>query len=302
MKLTEYEPKCLERHTGIWAIEPMYLKQTMDAIEAGHIKAKDVPTHLVNPRDPSDIDGQLVYDESIMVIPIMGATQKGASKYGGTSTVAVRQLLRMAQRMESVEAVLLHMDTPGGNVFGLDDLAQEIQATSAAGKPVFVQADDQLASAGVWIASVADSVSVNRSIMFGSIGAFTVLRDFSEAAEKDGVKVHVISTGELKGGADGAPITDAELAEVQKQVDLIGKQFVEVIVAGRNIDRATVEAVADGRMMTASEALELGLVDKIQSLDDTMAEIAAMVDSRREQAQARTRNAQAKIRMAKNRG
>jgi signal peptide peptidase SppA len=272
----------------------------MDQIGAGAITAKEKPRDIlaldIQEEGYSPIGAHTAGD--IRVIPIQGAMMKQFSKYGGTSYMAIRQELRGSARSSSIKGIMLLMDTPGGNVSGLDDLALDITMAANA-KPLMAHIDDCCCSAGVWLSSQAPIVAANRSAMVGSIGVFTVLEDTSAAAEADGVKVIKVSSTPAKGeGTPGLPITEDYIAEVQRQVDEINGMFLAAISKGRGLAASALGSVADGRTFNAQVAKDSGLIDRIQSFDESMAQLTEIVRKAEATAQDRSRAASAKIKIA----
>jgi signal peptide peptidase SppA len=175
-----------------------------------------------------------------------------------TSTLEVRELVEAADADESVTEIHLMIDSPGGSVSGVSELAD---AVAAASKPVKAFVTGSAASAAYWVASQADSITAGKTSQVGSIGTVLVLHDTSAAAEAEGVKVHVISSHELKGiGVDGAPLTDTQRAEVQRMIDSLTAVFVDAVASGRGVDRKTAEAWATGQVWIGAEAQARGLV------------------------------------------
>jgi signal peptide peptidase SppA len=144
-------------------------------------------------------------------------------------------------------------------------------------KPVAAFLDDLAASAAYWIASAAQRVTANASALVGNIGAYTVLTDMSGMAEREGVKVTVVSTGPFKGaGVPGTEITPPMVQETQRLVDQFGAIFFDAVKRGRRMTNAQLTAVTDGRIWMAAEAQALGLIDGIQSFDEALAEAATL--------------------------
>lgn len=294
MLIKDYQPKCLERHMGMWAIETGWLSEMIYSVEHGLIEMRNE-----SELEDYGIGAKSVYDGKVRIIPVMGAIFKGFSKYGGTSSIAVRREIKQAVQDSNTDAIVLHMETPGGVVSGIDELAQEVNRATAT-KPVLVHADDLLASAGVWVASQATSIAANRAAEVGSIGTITTLIDSSEAAESEGIKVHVITTADFKGtGVPGAPITDEQLAEVRRRVEAKNAMFMDAVMSGRNMNGEQLSRVNDGRLFGANEAIGLGLIDKVQSFEETIADALAIVQENERKAQSRTMNARSLIRKIK---
>lgn len=182
----------------------------------------------------------------------------------------------------SVKSILLAIDSPGGQVSGVHDAADKI-ASSA--KPVRAHVQTLGASAAYWLASQADRVTASRGAQVGSIGAYMAVVDLSGAAEKEGVKVHVISSGPFKGaGVPGAPINADQLAEMQGRINAIRDEFVADIAKGRGESPTRINESADGRVYSSVESVSRGLIDSLASdpveqmnKAETMKDIAALL-------------------------
>lgn len=216
--------------------------------------------------------------DNVAVIPLMGPMVKYGSwiarDLGMTSTTAVRAALQAAVADQGVDTILLHMDTPGGTVAGLPELGDAIAAANKL-KPVVVQVDDMAASAGYYAAAQASAIYAGRLGMVGSIGVRMMLYDYSQEFEQMGIEAIPIDTGEFKSaGAVGTKITDAQRADFQRIVDGYFADFKATVRKGRGMTEKQFSAVADGRMFFAGEAMELGLIDGVQTLEQTLAKLS----------------------------
>lgn len=268
-----HTPECFAGHMGPWAIEPNYLHQALAAIRSGlwRPRAEGPPAIPGAPMMPKeDKPTGNVYaltEEGVGVVPLHGPMMKMRSKFGGVSTVDARHTIRQLAQDPKVGAILLHIDSPGGQVAGTKELADDISAAGAM-KPVHAFIEDMGGSAAYWIASQAKSITVNAMAMVGSLGTYMTLADTSKAAEMEGVKVHLISTGGLKGAlSPGLPITDEALAHVRALVDGQDQHFRAAVRAGRGMDPKALEAAWTGETWLATEAKRMGLVDRIESYD-----------------------------------
>jgi len=260
----EDTPECFAAHMGEWAIDPTYLAQALAAIKAGTAPMID-PKAVVR-----DDVGYKTISNGVAAINIHGPLMKGVSKFGGTSTVLTRKAIRQATQDDDIDTIVLHVDSPGGRVAGTMELAAEVRRAAAV-KTVHAHIDDLGASAAYWSISGATTITANQMAQVGSIGTIAVLYDSSERMEKEGIKVHVISTGAFKGsGTPGTEITKADIAEFQKKVDEYNEFFLKGVSDGRKIPIEQVEQVADGRVYIASEARSLGLIDEIMSYEDAV--------------------------------
>ncbi len=212
--------------------------------------------------------------KSVALIKLTGLLMKSQSSMGGTSTIQVRRDVRNAANDPNVGAILLAIDSPGGSVAGTDDLAKEIKAAGSR-KPVWSHIDDLGASAAYWAASQTARITVNSpTALVGSIGTYQVIYDHSGAADKAGVKALVFATGALKGlGTPGSKVTDEQVAHVQALVDSVQRTFDEAVQKGRGLSSEQLAAVRHGGAMTATQAMKLKLVDAIQPLGKTLADL-----------------------------
>lgn len=274
--------KLVDQYFGLWAIEPQRFQGLVEHVRSinlvAHIQAnRDTFQAMGEPQAAADRKPYQLTREGVAIVSIDGPMQKYASSFSGaTSTVRVRQQVAAAMRDEDVAAILLTIDSPGGTVAGTQDLADAINQAKQR-KPVWALVEDMAASAAYWVASQADKVFANQpTAMVGSIGTFAVLTDLSMAAEKLGAKVHVVRAGQFKGaGVPGTAIEEDHLAEWQRLVNAMNAEFLNGVAAGRSMSAADVQAVADGRVHPANEAVGMRLIDGVQSFDQTLAELTS---------------------------
>lgn len=205
----------------------------------------------------------------VATIPIKGVILKSVPwifdwlGVEATSTDSAKRQLAEAIGSNDVSAIRLHVDSPGGTVDGVQELADAVRAARAQ-KPVTADVENMAASAAYWIASQASSIKANRAAEIGSIGVYTVVDDFSRAYENEGIKTNVVSSAPLKGaGVEGAPVTAEQIADVQRVIDGFAALFVDAVAAGRS-GRMTHEQVKDhatGQTWLADEAMAAGLID-----------------------------------------
>ena len=219
------------------------------------------------------------------VINVEGAIVGGRSlDFFGATTGADRLLtdLRKAAEDPDIRAVVVRMNTPGGSAAASEELGQEIRNLRDRGKPVVVSMADMAASGGYWVACYADRIVASPGSMTGSIGVIFQHANLSELYEKLGIEFETITSGAFKDmGSSDRPLTDDERRIMQAMLDDIFDQFVAVVAEGRDMSTEEVLEVADGRIFTGRQALELGLVDQLGSYHDALdlaAELAGLVD------------------------
>lgn len=278
LELIANNPACAEQHFGAWMVEPRWFLEKIAAINQGLV----VPNQAAA---KSKDDGDLyVMDGDVAVLPIHGSISKGRSSFGGTSSIEARATIRDLAADPDVAAIMLHVDSPGGTAAGTAELADDIFAASKR-KPVHAHASDLMASAAAFAGLQASRVTVNASGEVGSFGTVARLTDISEAVAKQGIKVHVASTGPYKGAfSPGAPITEDHLAYAKELIDSMNQPFVEGVRRGRaNMTKGAVRDLfygqEGGKVWPAKRALELGIVDAVESFDQAMATLQAEVRS-----------------------
>lgn len=264
--------RCFQNHMGVWLMNPLWMTQAVSAIRSGMYQAS-------SPKAVAEDQAFHLVDGNIAIIPLHGPLMKGWSKYGGTSTIEARQQIRNAVTDQRVKAILLDIESPGGHVSGTQELASDILAARST-KPVFAQITDLGASAAYWAASQAESIFANQTAEVGSIGTMAIVEDTSKLYEMAGVKVHVVSTGEHKGAfADGTPVTPAMIEDLQKTINGLNQFFLSAVQSGRRIEQDALGAIADGRAFLAHEAMSLGLIDGIQTIEQTIETIRSRLSS-----------------------
>ncbi|MCR4333087.1 MAG: S49 family peptidase [Sulfuricaulis sp.] len=281
-----FDPRCAAMHTGLWLADLTWLQSQVDLYHAG----------LLRPGLGATDKGlvQALYavdDDGIAHLSLNGSIMKGQSKFGGTSSVLTRQALRTARADPDVFGAMMAVDSPGGTVAGIDELASEIRAFDQV-KPLHVHAEGMMASAALWAGVQGRRVTASRMTDVGSIGVVGVVEDTSAANEKAGRRVYVMTnTGAtLKAaGTEGTQITAEHLAYFQGRVDDIAEQFKAEIMNRRQMGAVAYRSVASGRTWAAPEAKTLGLIDAVETRDQAMSALRAEVMRGRTDAAKRAR-------------
>jgi len=175
----------------------------------------------------------------------------------------LREQIAEAVDNKEVDSIVLHVDSPGGTVAGVSESAEAIAVANKT-KTVSAYIEDLGASGAYYLASQAGTISANPNAEVGSIGVYTVYGDYSKMAEDEGVKIHVIRSGEHKGmGVIGAPITDEQIEAVQEVVNAMAGNFISAVSAGRKMQPDNVKKIATGRVWIAKDAKKIGLIDSV---------------------------------------
>jgi protease-4 len=178
-----------------------------------------------------------------------------------------------AMERDDNRGLMLFVNSPGGGVYESDELYLKIREyQTATQRPVYVYMASMAASGGYYISAPADMIYANRNCWTGSIGVtMGTFYDISGLLEKYGVKAVTITAGRNKAmGSTTEPMTAEQLRIFQSLVDEAYTQFVTIVAEGRNLKIDEVRALADGRIYTASQARDLGLVDEIGSFEDAV--------------------------------
>ena len=217
---------------------------------------------------------------SVEVIPLSGMiTPRGgliAMLFGIESGLeALRSRLRGAVADPNVASIVLAVDSPGGLIDLVPETAREIAAANAV-KPITAVASTEAASAAYWLASQASELVVTPSGSVGSIGVFLLHADFSRAYEQEGIKPTLIKAGKHKADPNRfEPLSDSGREYLQGTVDELYGMFVGAVASGRGVSEDAVrEGFGEGRMALAAEAVELGMADRVATLEEVVAELA----------------------------
>lgn len=213
----------------------------------------------------------------IAVLPLYGVvTQRGnmvddVSGPGSVSTQLFAAALRDAIADPAVGSILIDIDSPGGSVYGVAELADEIAAARSQ-KPVVAIANSLAASAAYWIGAQASELYVTPGGEVGSIGVWQAHFDYSEAMSRDGVKPTLISAGKFKvEGNPYAPLDDEARSFLQSRTDDYYAAFTKAVAKGRGVAISQVrEGMGQGRVLGADAALAENMVDGISTFSDVL--------------------------------
>jgi protease-4 len=187
--------------------------------------------------------------------------------------------LERHQDNQSIKAVVVRVNSPGGGVAAAQEIHEELNKTrSRYGKPVVVSMGSLAASGGYYIACASDRIFANPGTITGSIGVIVQLANISQLLQKVGIRSVVIKSGEHKDmGSMTKEISPEDQRIFQGVLDDAHDQFIEAVVKGRKLDQARVREIADGRIFTGRQAMGLGLVDEMGDLADAISFAAQMV-------------------------
>ena len=268
--------------SSAWAIQPEYLSSMLADIERlgqGGATAEHATEALKAATEIEAARRQQIAASTggaVVVLPLYGViTQRSnwmSYYFGGTTTESFAMQFRQALADPNVTAIVIDVDSPGGSVAGVDELASEIY--SARGKKTIVAISNTLnASAAYYISSQASELWVSPSSLTGSIGVYNTHIDQSKALETYGIKVTLISAGKFKTeGNSYEPFTEEAQAAAQVLVSGYYTAFVKAVARGRGVKMADVTSgFAEGRVVMAAQAVDFNMADKVGTLDGILA-------------------------------
>jgi protease-4 len=193
----------------------------------------------------------------------------------------VEKLIKL-RKNEKVKAIVLRIDSPGGGVGPAQEIFAEVKKARKE-KKVLVSMGSVAASGGYYIACGADKILANPGSITGSIGVIVESLNVEELLRKLGLRSMVVKSGKHKDlGSPLRPMTTEERKLLQGVIDSVHEQFIRAVAEGRNLPLEKVRELADGRIFSGEQAQELGLVDELGNLEDTLAMAATLAGIRGE--------------------
>lgn len=221
--------------------------------------------------------GEFSSKNKIAIVYAQGEIGSGEGDVTTVGELSMRRALQDARKDEHTKAIVLRIDSPGGNALTSDLIWREIEVTKKV-KPVIVSMGNVAASGGYYIACNANRIFAENNTITGSIGVFGLLPNFTSLTTKMGINSEQVSTN--PNAADYSvfkPLADNYRFIAQEGVEKIYTTFVNRVAAGRKMTFEQVDAIAQGRVWSGSEALKIGLVDQIGGLDDALDYAAELV-------------------------
>jgi signal peptide peptidase SppA len=309
-------------YNSVWAILPAKLQVILEVLQyraaGGAYSADEVRARVGARREQPQpylvaIDGALVAAAgqggqrsggAIQVLPLFGMIAHRIDMMmessGGTSTERFTQQFRQAMSDPQVGAIVIDVDSPGGTVDGVPELADEIYRARGT-KPIVAVADGMAASAAYHIASSASELLVSPSGEVGAIGVWSAHQDASGFYANEGIKTTLISAGKYKTALNPyEPLRAEAQALLQARVDAFYGMFVKAVARNRGVSADTVRnGFGEGFVVGAGEAVRQGMADHVGTLDDAITRASKLM---RQAGSARSASAEAeralRLRMA----
>lgn len=231
--------------------------------------------NLLDTLKESSLSFNLPMEDFIGVVNVEGTIMStSTSPLFATATYNHQRTLDLIDALmksENNKGILLNVDSPGGGVYESDELYLKLKEYKEVTKrPIWTYMKSQACSGGYYIAMASDKVIANRNTWTGSIGVIIGLSNYKELLDKIGVKSIYITSGDNKAmGAAGIDMTKEQEQILQSLVDESYEQFVGIVAEGRSMSVGEVKPIADGRIYSALQALDLNLIDEVDTYEDT---------------------------------
>ena len=210
-------------------------------------------------------------NDRIAIVYAVGEIVPGEGNDQQIGSEKISREIRTVREDEKVKAVVLRVNSPGGSALASDVIWREVVLTKAV-KPIIVSMGDLAASGGYYISAAADSIFAQPNTITGSIGVFGIIPNFQRFFnDKLGITFDVVKTAEFADlGAFDRPLTAQEQSIIQRSVNKIYYTFTQNVADGRKKERSYIDSIGQGRVWTGSQAIELGLVDRIGGIEDAI--------------------------------
>lgn len=218
-----------------------------------------------------DVKANISAKDRVAIIYANGEIVSGEGSDKQIGSEKISRAIRKVREDKKVKAVVLRVNSPGGSALASDVIWREVKLTKEV-KPIIVSMGDVAASGGYYIACAADSIFAQPNTITGSIGVFGIIPNLQNFFNnKLGITFDGVKTAQYADlGNLSRPLNADERNIIQQQVNQIYFTFTKKVAEGRNKDRTYIDSIGQGRVWTGSQALELGLVDRLGSIDDAI--------------------------------
>ena len=210
----------------------------------------------------------------IGLVSIAGTILDGSQPRGSAGGENISAMIKEARNEKNLKALVLRVNTPGGSAFASEIIREQVLAIKDRGIPIVVSMGGLAASGGYWISADSDYIFAHESSVTGSIGVAAILFDAQETIKKIGLNEDGVSNSPFAGSLNNGVLLSSPSEEVvdliQGNVDRLYNDFIEIVVNGRGISIEEANLIAKGRVWSGIDALEVGLIDQIGSLDDAI--------------------------------
>src|SRR6185295_7612270 len=245
-----------------------YMKNQLHIGEKDKINFVSLENYMQVPGKKTEVS---IDDDKIALLIAQGDIVDGKGDDDNIGSKKYVDLLRKLREDDKVKAIVFRVNSPGGSALASDVIAREV-ALTAKKKPVVVSMGDYAASGGYYISAFATKIVAQPNTLTGSIGVFGILPNMQKLFEdKLGLNFDNVETGKYSDfGVPTRPLREDERKIIQDEVDTIYLEFRTTVAEGRKIDRDKVDTIAQGRVWTGTQGLQLGLVDTLGGIDEAI--------------------------------
>ncbi|MCY7294018.1 signal peptide peptidase SppA [Alteromonas sp. a30] len=231
--------------------------------------------YLKSVKSPFNLNKQ---SQNIGIVVAKGTIFGGNQKPGTIGGDSTARLLRKARLDDSINAVVLHVDSPGGSAFASEVIRQEIELLKEANKPVVAMMSSLAASGGYWISASADQIWASPSTITGSIGIFGMFLTYEDSLKYLGIQTDGIGTTDFVGLSPSRTL-NPDIADVfQRSTERGYEKFISLVAKERDMTKERVDEIAQGRVWIGEKAKEIGLVDELGTLDEAITSAAQLAN------------------------
>ena len=264
------EKSLVDKVTSRQQMEQMLITSAGENEEGDGYNGVGIRSYLANVRARPSLE-----NNKVAVIVAAGSIVDGRQPDGSIGSESMLELLRQVQEDENVKALVIRVDSGGGSAFASEIIRSEIIALRAKKIPIYISMGTVAASGGYWIATAGDKIWAQPTTITGSIGVFGAFPTLENTLQKIGINTDGVGTTELSGTMRlDRPLSDKASRVVQLGVDSIYQRFITLVADARKQNVSAINEVAQGHVWTGSKAKELGLVDELGTLSDTITAIA----------------------------
>ncbi|CAK9885152.1 MAG: Protease 4 [Candidatus Erwinia impunctatus] len=222
----------------------------------------DYPLHSASEKSAAEAN--------IAVIMVNGAIMDGEEKQGNVGADTTAQEIRQARLSPKIKAIILRVNSPGGSVIASEIIREELMAAKESGKPVVVSMGGMAASGGYWVSTPANYIIASPSTLTGSIGIFGVINTFENTLDAIGVHSDGVDTSPLARLSMTRALPTEVQQMMQQSVENGYQRFLSLVAISRGKTPLQIDAIAQGRVWTGSDAKQNGLVDSLGDFDDAV--------------------------------
>jgi protease-4 len=214
----------------------------------------------------------------IAVVNVEGAIMTGEAMYGVAGSDTIVENIQSATKNKSVKALVLRVNSPGGDVWASELITNALNEFKETGRPIVASMGDIAASGGVWVTTLSDEIFAEKDTLTGSIGVYGIVPTLDGIYDWAGIKVDGVSSTKAGEWDERYAMPEYVKDGIQAGIDHVYVKFVSKVADNRNMAYEDVLPIAGGRIWAGYKALELGLVDKIGGLDEALKSAAERAD------------------------